>query len=263
MNQPSDDGPIAGRILGGLAVLAMLAAVCLNFLLPSVGSRPASNRTVCLNNLRNVGLALIQYAENNHGRFPPAYVADKSGRPIHSWRTAILGFLEYTTIARMYRWDAPWNSPDNSRLGKECPIAGFRCPSDPGNACDTSYVVIVGPHTLFPGRESRGPDDIKRAAGAAETLLVVELPASKIHWMEPRDLKYEDAIRGIGPSGKPISSVHSGMEGKKLINVCFADGHAQAIPLDEFVELVKKHARIDEGPAPSPPPGPPPPRSTQ
>jgi prepilin-type processing-associated H-X9-DG protein len=265
-NEASERPPLSAGCFGALLLVALTLLVCFKFILPKAGSFPASAQTICRNQVRELGLSLIDYAKGNHGRFPPAYIADKNGRLIHSWRTAIVGYLGYTVLARMFRWDAPWNSPENSRLAKEFPIAEFHCPSDPGSRLDTSYVVIVGPHTLFPGTQSRGPQDIKRAGGAAETLLLVELPESKIHWMEPRDLRYEDAIRGIGTSGKPISSVHSGgiaIGGKKIINVCFADGHAQVIPLDGFAEFVKNHARIDDGPVDSPPRGSPLSPSTQ
>jgi Protein of unknown function (DUF1559) len=34
---------------------------------------------------------------DTYGRFPPAYIADHDGRPMHSWRVLILPLLEQRT----------------------------------------------------------------------------------------------------------------------------------------------------------------------
>jgi len=230
----------------------LLAMVIAFFLLsPAIVSRPASRQTQCLNNVRNIGLALLNYALTNPAtQFPPAVITDQSGGVRHSWRVAITGFLDQPAIARKYRWDESWNSSRNSRLAQELKVCGLHCPSDPDNPSNASYVVVVGPHTLFPGTQRRGLNDIKRPGGAAETILVIELPRCGVHWMEPRDLKYEDAVRGLGISGEPIASVHPSSGTHATINVCFADGHAQAIPLEGFGEFVRDHAWIDRAPDP-------------
>ena len=57
---------------------------------------PARRVTVrhVLNNLRKSRLALHNYHQAN-GCFPPAYIADKNGKPMHSWRVLILPYMEY------------------------------------------------------------------------------------------------------------------------------------------------------------------------
>src|SRR5713226_2285044 len=68
----------------GVAGVAMLfyAAV----IVPALSSgRSAGRRTQCLNNIRNITLALQNYAALS-GSLPPAYIADENGRPMHSWR---------------------------------------------------------------------------------------------------------------------------------------------------------------------------------
>jgi Protein of unknown function (DUF1559) len=66
-------------------------------------------------------LAVANYHET-YGCFPPAYVADRDGKPIHSWRVLILPFLEQQELYRAYNFDEPWNGPNNrklaSRVGK-------------------------------------------------------------------------------------------------------------------------------------------------
>jgi len=259
MKESTDYRPLSGHkafstIVAWAIVTLVVAVIVIPFSTPAVVSKPATRRTVCLNNVRNIGLALLNYADTSRGNvFPPAYFPDQKQTALHSWRAAIVGFLDQPAVARKYRWDEAWNGPHNSRLAQELPVWGFHCPNDPDDALHTSYVVVVGANTLFPGTQSRGPKDIRRAGGAGDTILVFELPQSGVHWMQPVDLKYEDAVRGLGISGQPFSSVHPGGIGADaVINVCFADGHAQAIPLAEFAEFVKKHARIDDRSEPVP-----------
>ena len=63
----------------------------------------------------------------------------------------------------------------------------FACASDPQTASqETSYMVIVGPLTLFPGADSVGPEGCRD--GLSNTLLVVETANSSVTWTEPIDL---------------------------------------------------------------------------
>ena len=41
------------------------------------------------NNLKLIGLALHNY-HDMHPSFPPVYIADKNGKPLHSWRVLLL-----------------------------------------------------------------------------------------------------------------------------------------------------------------------------
>ena len=52
------------------------------------------------NNLYQITLALESYHQTN-GRFPPAYIADKNGKPMYSWRVLILPFLDSTIFTRL------------------------------------------------------------------------------------------------------------------------------------------------------------------
>ncbi len=75
----------------------------------------------------------------------------------------------------------------------------YRCPSDlsPG-AEDTSYVMFTGKGTVGGlSDKDRSLDYINSHAGAAVTILAVEVPGSKVHWMEPRDLTVDEVLQRI------------------------------------------------------------------
>ncbi|MFN0054259.1 MAG: DUF1559 domain-containing protein, partial [Planctomycetales bacterium] len=87
-------------LIGGcaLAVLLVCGGILAALLLPAVQqAREAARRTQCKNNLHQIGLALHNY-HDAFNSFPPAYIPDASGRPMHSWRVLILPFLDQAPL---------------------------------------------------------------------------------------------------------------------------------------------------------------------
>ena len=87
------------------------------------------------------------YHESN-GCLPPAAITDKNGRPLLSWRVAILPTWIPSHSLRKFHLDEPWDSPHNRSLLGQC--RAYTCPSDstlePGM---TGYQVVIGPNTAF------------------------------------------------------------------------------------------------------------------
>lgn len=202
--------------------LALCGICFLALFLPAYRDvRPAARRTQCLNNLHNIGIALASYA-SKYGSLPPAYLTDAHGRPTHSWRALILPYLDRGDLTQVYRFDEPWNGPNNSKLhGIDVDV--FRCPADGGKKTNTSYVAVVGDSTLWPGAGCMKYEDATDGLGT--TLLVVEIADSGIHWMEPRDLELASMPHTINdPAKKGISSRHPG-----IVAVAFADGRVKVL----------------------------------
>src|SRR5262249_7322884 len=61
------------------------------------GHAIAQRRSRCIYKLRQIGMALHSY-HDKFGSFPPAYIADENGRPIHSWRVLLLPYLGQTEL---------------------------------------------------------------------------------------------------------------------------------------------------------------------
>ncbi len=201
-------------LLGGFLMLVMIPA--------STGPHPALARTECRHKLGILALAMHNYQET-YGAFPPAYLADKDGKPMHSWRVLLLPFLGHLDLYEQYRFDEPWNGPNNQRLAAHMP-AEFHCPADPGAENHTSYFVVVGPDTVFPGVVSIRKAEI--TDGPVNTILLVEAMDRQVNWLEPKDVTYEEGRRGINPTAeRGISSHH---EGGAM--VAFADGSRELLP---------------------------------
>jgi len=186
--------------------------------------RTQPGRSLCVNRLKMIGHALQEY-HAVHGRFPPAYIADSQGRPVHSWRVLILPYLGLESVYKAYNFGEPWNSPGNRKLAGEIDGA-FRCPSNNSKAAlMTNYVVVVGDHTAFPGSRSVSRHDIPRDR---DVIMVVEIADSDIPWMEPRDLQFDSMSFQIDDPAKPsISSHHA-----SVVQVALLDSEVRAIRKD-------------------------------
>jgi prepilin-type processing-associated H-X9-DG protein len=118
-----------------LVVLAAIA-VLLGLLLPAVQKvREAANRCRCANNLRQLGLALHQFASDRdrfppgavYGPFPPAGVGTEA---LHGCWPFLLPYLEQQALAARYRWDEDFFDPANQPAvatqlkALQCPSAG-------------------------------------------------------------------------------------------------------------------------------------------
>ena len=218
-----------------LVVLVPLLGLCVvcgwilaALYLPEItGVREAASKLHCSNNLKQIGMALQNY-ESSHGCFPPAVITDEDGRPMHSWRAAILPYLEQASLFERYDRNEPWDGPNNSALA-DIALECFRCPSD-GEPVEreTNYVMITGEGTIG-GLPNEAIDVSDVRDGMSNTIMVVEVAGSGIHWMEPRDLTIDEVLSGINsPSGTGIRSNHPGG-----VNVLFADGSIRF--LDESV----------------------------
>jgi hypothetical protein len=216
------DNPFAGpnnpdpslsvsRSLGGLlAKLALAFGVLFLlglFLLPFTrrGSGIDTARRVnCRNNLKQIALALHHY-HDDYGSFPPAYTVDAAGRPLHSWRTLILPFLEERALYASIDLSKPWNHPVN-KAALETKVQCYQCQSSDIPDNHTTYQGVLGEHSVFCNDKPRQISEIKD--GTSNTLMIVEAPVkSSIPWMQPLDadsqliLSMRDASDHAHPRG--------------------------------------------------------------
>ena len=218
-------GPAILLVLGVVALAVLVfGGIMVALLLPAVGAaREAARRAQCSNNLKQIALAVHNY-HDSHDCFPTAATADEDGNPMRSWRVAIMPFLNGGGYYDQYDFDEPWDSPTNQSLAGLGSIY-YRCPSETGPiGSDTSYVMIVGKDTI--GGE---PNEVVRMTdvtdGTSNTILAIEVAASGIPWMEPRDMTVEEAVEYItNPAATEATHAHLGG-----VNVALADGSVRFI----------------------------------
>lgn len=201
-----DDDPmlISGKsfalVLASLIVAATLAVLYL----PTAGqaeesSKPAAEaknerpteverqQVKTKNNLKNLGLALLNYQAAKH-QFPSHAIYSADGKPLLSWRVEVLPFFD-RKLYDEFHLNEPWDSEHNRKLIARMPEV-FRNPkiSEPGK---TNYLGVVGPECFFTGTPRKlGVAQI--SDGTANTIALVEAdPNQAVEWTRPLDWKFD------------------------------------------------------------------------
>jgi len=202
-------GAVAGGLLLGLVVLSVWL-----FQDPD-----GVHRAGCETHLRSIATALDMYHQD-YGSFPPAWVADAQGRPMHSWRVLILPAIGEDDLYKEYKLDEPWDGPNNRKLAHRIPEV-YRCPTDPsGYEGQTSYVALVGPQACWLGDK---PVKLSQLAQPGQAIAVIETYESGINWLEPRDFVVPGLETQINASaGQGVRSLHPGGA-----YVLYADGQVE------------------------------------
>lgn len=218
----------AGKSLSLLNILAVtgILALIIALVLPLMRWAPRSRgRTPCMNNLKNITLAVISYAER-HNAFPPAYTVDADGNRLHSWRTLILPYLDQQALYESIDLSKPWNDPANAKAyGTELDV--FSCPAAKLSGGLTTYLGNAATGGCFTGDRPRPISEITDSPD--QTVLVAEVaPPQAVHWMAPQDAD-ERILLHLRPGDK---SAHIG-----VVNAGFVDGtvHALSANLDSHV----------------------------
>jgi prepilin-type N-terminal cleavage/methylation domain-containing protein len=137
----------SGYTLVELLVAIVIISILIALLLPAVQAvREAGRRTTCLNNLKQIGLALAHYSERNKGHWPsncgpcfddalqPCKVdsLDLAWSPLaHTWRSAILPDLEQQALFGQIDFArSPLASKNRGVLETLLPV--YQCPSVAG-----------------------------------------------------------------------------------------------------------------------------------
>ena len=165
----------------------METPVLIALLLPAVqAAREAARRAQCTNNEKQIALAMHNYASAND-TFPPPAILDKAGKPLLSWRVAILPYLDAGGLYAEFHLDEPWDSPHNKALIPRMPQM-FTCPSrsnpQPGT---TTYRVYTGPGTAF--GKPQGVKIVEVTDGTSNTIALVEAREA-VTWTQPEGLPF-------------------------------------------------------------------------
>jgi hypothetical protein len=193
--------------------------------LPAVQKvRGASGRMVNTNNLKQLAIAMLNYASANQGRLPPAVIYSKDGKPLYSWRVALLPYLEQDQLYRQFHLDEPWDSDHNKKLLPLMPKVFTLPGQDQPGQSETCYQVFTGPGTPFNGRQqAQMPGSF--TDGTSNTGLIFEA-AKAVPWTSPQDLPYTAPARGRAvPSLRHLLGGHFG----NTFHVAMADGTVVAV----------------------------------
>jgi hypothetical protein len=149
--------------------------------------------------MRQIGWALQTYAGDHRELFPGDVMSD-TGKPLLSWRVAILPYIEKTELYEEFKLNEPWDSPHNKRLLAEMPTIYASPLSQVDLASDhkTVYLRPTGKGLAMDSHKSAG---LGMRDGTYATVIVVEANDSHaVPCTKPDDLKYDPKtpLAGLG-----------------------------------------------------------------
>jgi hypothetical protein len=156
--------------------------IAVALLLPATQSaRTAARRAQSTNNLKQIGLAMHNFHSSND-RFP-GDIVDKNGKPLLSWRVAILPFVEQQALFNEFHLDEPWDSEHNKALLERMPML-YSVPGATAEPGMTFYRGFRGKDTLFDPAEKGGVKIQSVTDGTSNTIGVVEAKEA-VPWTKP------------------------------------------------------------------------------
>ncbi len=208
---------------GEFAYTVPTIAVLTGLLLPAVqAAREAARRMQSSNNLKQLMLSLHNY-ESTFKSLPARASKGANGKPLLSWRVAILPYIEQTNLYNQFHLDEPWDSEHNIKLLDKMPVT-FRHPSFSGRQDQTVYLAPYYESTVW---SQDKPKFAQITDGLANTIALFEVDdAHAVPWTKPDDLDLHELeiIDCFRPTGS---------------NIGFFDGHVIFLARDIDLGLLK------------------------
>lgn len=213
------------------------------------------------NNMKQILIAFLNY-HDSYTKFPANAIYSEDGKPLLSWRVALLPYLEENFLYEMMDLRKAWNSDENdafaasyiwsyasadptdSESEKIAPGADYpeqpgfdepkklepavAMPPVAGNAPEktfkTRYQVFVGPGSIFDQNQGNRLRDI--TDGTSNTIMVIETgPEKAVAWSQPADIAFEKDTDLMAAIGSPTN-------GKYLVGM--ADGSVREMTPEEL-----------------------------
>jgi prepilin-type processing-associated H-X9-DG protein len=157
----------------------------------------------------------------------PGDICDAEGKPLLSWRVAILPYLDQQNLYNEFHLDEPWDSAHNKPLIDRMP-GTYRSPKAAAKETTTFYQAFVGEGAIFDS-PTKAPGIAEITDGTSNTIAVAEAGKS-VTWSKPDDIPFDRAkdvpkLGGLGWAGG--------------FNAGFADGSVRFLKFSVNMDVLK------------------------
>src|SRR5262245_6254387 len=206
-----------GFTLIELLVVIAIIAILVGLLLPAVQKvRDAANRTSCLNNMKQLGLALHGFQESN-GVFPASgWTMAGPGNPqgkYVGWRPLTLPYIEQENLQKLYDFNINWWEGTNPTAAA-VPVKTYQCPSVPSRM-DVLSAVAKPPRPAMTFSNPVAPTDYEAVMGVQHGSINPHLTAPLYDGNNRWSVMYRNARTRMG-------DVHDGTSSTIMVVECAA-----------------------------------------
>lgn len=170
--------------------------------------------------LRNFVIAMHNF-HNDYNRLPNQAICDKDGKPLLSWRVAMLPYLEQDQLYKQFKLDEPWDGEHNKKLIEKMPKTYLHPFAKNVPANHTLYQVFYSKQGAKPaaaimetGKITLGMLTVQD--GTSNTFIVTDAAAEAVPWTKPADLLYDGKVENLPKLASP--------RGDGWAHVGFGDG---------------------------------------
>jgi prepilin-type N-terminal cleavage/methylation domain-containing protein/prepilin-type processing-associated H-X9-DG protein len=202
--------PRRGFTLIELLVVIAIIGVLIALLLPAVQSaREAARRAQCSNNLKQIGIAMHNYADAMGGFPPTAFAARRPDlEQFGGWGVQILGYIEQSQVYQAYNFDFGFHVPLNQTAVRTV-MSVYTCPTTP-RAPDPVPGVV-----RFAGNAGSPDPDLAAAPGDYFTARSFVEP-----WRVPGNQRVEQWGALDMTQHTPFGKIRDGLSNTMLVYEC-------------------------------------------
>lgn len=236
-----DDKSVVRRMVNshGPTLLILLPCVVLFGLLfayftPNV--RISDARSESMNNLKQLIIACHDYAHDHDDIWLARAICDENGKPLLSWRVAMLPYIEYNPLYEQFKLDEAWDSPHNIKLLKQMPNT-YRHRAVPYHEGLTCYQCFAGENTLL-SKNKLTWQQIK-ATDKPETMIVFVEAAKPVPWTKPEDIPFN--------ANKPLPMIGNLYGSNRGFVAAMADGSVRWIGEEVSEQTLRRAITWNDG----------------